>query len=421
TSAAGTTTGQVAHSQQRGASSTSVTSAELVTLASTPGVRAVTSVTASAVVTTNLTPVQTQPRSLVTQLSGKTIPQNHFQLLRQQQQQQQTGGQVQVPQGQGQAPSQPQIKTVGKISQEQLIKFQKQKMQATQPQGPQPQGAPGAQQQAAQVQVQQQQTQQLTAVAASRPGAVLAGTTVTGLQVARLLQAQSQIQAQTPQAAQVALAKPPVMSVPVVSSAGVTALPVTVSGISVAIGQPQKAADTSHYLPLLDQHRIHAQQVTVQTQQPASQQQKVYATQPAIKAQFLPTSISQPQKSGGAQQVQTQIQVAKIPQVVSQQAAVTNIQQMVSVSQQVQAQPQTVTLSQTTAGQHQVQVIPATTATAQVVPQKLIQQQVVTTASPQIQASVVPAQAPAPSDGQSQQAKVQMRAPVRLKAPNKPS
>ncbi|XP_039188240.1 E1A-binding protein p400 isoform X5 [Crotalus tigris] len=467
TSAAGTTPGQVAHSQQRCASSTSVTSAELVTLASTPGVRAVTSVTASAVVTTNLTPVQTQPRSLVTQvtpaasasvqLSGKTIPQNHFQLLRQQQQQQQTGGQVQVPQGQGQAPSQPQMKTVGKISQEQLIKFQKQKMQATQPQGPQPQGAPGAQQQATQVQVQQQQTQQLTAVAASRPGAVLAGTTVTGLQVARLtrvaasqLQAQSQIQAQTPQAAQVALAKPPVMSVPVVSSAGVTALPVTVSGISVAIGQPQKAAGgqavmtqplhVQQFLKVKQaQHHQAAQQkviqpqvaqgqagvqqkqVTVQTQQPASQQQKVYATQPAIKAQFLPTSISQPQKSGGTQQVQTQIQVAKIPQVVSQQAAVTNIQQMVSVSQQVQAQPQTVTLSQTTAGQHQVQVIPATTATAQVIPQKLIQQQVVTTASPQIQASVVPAQAPAPSDGQSQQAKVQMRAPVRLKAPNKPS
>ncbi|KAM3825855.1 E1A-binding protein p400 isoform 2-T2 [Vipera latastei] len=472
TSASGTTAGQVAHSQQRTASSTSVTSAELVTLASTPGVRAVTSVTASAVVTTNLTPVQTQPRSLVTQvtpaatasvqLSGKTIPQNHFQLLRQQQQQQ-SGGQVPVPQiqGQGQGPSQPQIKTVGKISQEQLLKFQKQKMQATQPQAPQPPGAPGAQQQAAQVQVQQQPTQQLTAVAASRPGAVLAGTTVTGLQVARLtrvaasqLQAQSQIQAQTPQAAQVALAKPPVMSVPVVSSAGVTALPVTVSGISVAIGQPQKAAggqavmaqplhvqqflkvkQAQHHQAAQQkviqpqvaqgqagvQQKINAQQVTVQTQPPASQQQKVYAAQPAIKAQFLPTSISQPQKTGGTQQVQTQIQVAKIPQVVSQQAAVANIQQMVSVSQQVQAQPQTVTLSQTTAGQHQVQVIPATTATAQVVPQKLLQQQVVTTASPQIQASVVPAQAPAPSDGQSQQAKVQMRAPVRLKAPSKPS
>lgn len=90
---------------------------------------------------------------------------------------------------------------------------------------------------------------------------------------------------------------------------------------------------------------------------------------------------------------------------------------------QVQAQPQTVTLSQTTAGQQQVQVIPATTATAQVVQQKLIQQQVVTTASPQIQGPGVPnpAQAPASADSQTQQAKVQMRAPVRLKAPNKPS
>ncbi|KAM6423496.1 E1A-binding protein p400 isoform 6-T6 [Liasis olivaceus] len=478
TSGAGTTTAQVVHPQQR-STGTSAASAELVTLASTPGVRAVTSVTASAVVTTNLTPVQTQPRSLVTQvtpaapasvqLSGKTIPQNHFQLLRQQQQQQQqAAGQVQVPQiqAQGQAPSQPQIKTVGKISQEQLIKFQKQKMQAAQQQAPQPQGPPGAQQQAAQVQVQQQQqTQQLTAVAASRPGAVLAGTTVTNLQVARLtrvaasqLQAQGQIQAQTPQAAQVALAKPPVMSVPaaVVSSAGVTALPVTVAGISVAIGQPQKAAggqavmaqplhvqqflkvkQAQHHQAAQQkviqpqvaqgqagvQQKINAQQVTVQAQQSTSQPQKVYATQPAIKAQFLSTPISQAQKPGGTQQVQTQIQVAKIPQVVSQQATVANIQQVVSVSQQVQAQPQTVTLSQTTAGQHQVQVIPATTATAQVVPQKLIQQQVVTTASPQIQASVVqnPAQAPTPSDGQGQQAKVQMRAPVRLKAPNKPS
>ena len=43
------------------------------------------------------------------------------------------------------------------------------------------------------------------------------------------------------------MAKPPVVSVPaaVVSSAGVTTLPVTVAGISVAIGQPQKAAGMS--------------------------------------------------------------------------------------------------------------------------------------------------------------------------------
>lgn len=46
------------------------------------------------------------------------------------------------------------------------------------------------------------------------------------------------------------MAKPPVVSVPaaVVSSAGVTTLPVTVAGISVAIGQPQKAAGMSTHL-----------------------------------------------------------------------------------------------------------------------------------------------------------------------------
>uniref|UniRef100_A0A803V6V8 E1A binding protein p400 n=1 Tax=Ficedula albicollis TaxID=59894 RepID=A0A803V6V8_FICAL len=437
TSSGGSGTAQVVHSQPRAAAAPAAGS-ELVTIASTQGVRAVTSVTASAVVTTNLTPVQTQTRSLVTQvtpatptvqLSGKTITPAHFQLLRQQQQQ---AAQVQVPQiqAQAQAQSPAQIKTVGKLSQEQLIKLQKQKLQLPQQQAAQ-QTQQGAQQQTAQVQVQQQQqTQQLTAVTAPRPGAVLTGTTVTNLQVARLtrvpasqLQAQGQIQAQTPQAAQVALAKPPVVSVPaaVVSSAGVTTLPVTVAGISVAIGQPQKAAVADAFFSLV---QINAQQVTVQTQQQTSQQQKVtYATQPAIKTQFLTTPISQTQKPGGTQQVQAQIQVAKLPQVVQQQATVANIQQMVSVSQQV-AQPQTVTLSQTTAGQQQVQVIPATTATAQVVQQKLIQQQVVTTASPQVQAPGVqnPAQTPATPEAQSQQAKVQMRTPtVRLKAPTKPS
>ncbi|XP_066466176.1 E1A-binding protein p400 isoform X2 [Tiliqua scincoides] len=477
----GTAAAQVVHAQQRTAAAPAAPT-ELVTIASTSGVRAVTSVTASAVVTTNLTPVQTQARSLVTQvtsaptgvqLSGKTITPAHFQLLRQQQQQQQAAAQVQVPQIQAQAQASPaQIKAVGKLSQEQLMKLQKQKLQHPQQQAAQQQAQPGGQQQAAQVQVQQQQqTQQLTAVTAPRPGAVLTGTTVTNLQVARLtrvaasqLQAQGQIQAQTPQAAQVALAKPPVVSVPaaVVSSAGVTTLPVTVAGISVAIGQPQKAAGGQtvvaqplHVQQLLKlkqhhqtaqqqkaiqpqvtqgqatvQQKINAQQVTVQAQQPTSQQQKVYATPPTIKTQFLTTPISQAQKPGAAQQVQTQIQVAKIPQVVPQQATVANIPQMVSVPQQVrftgtrfqvQAQPQTVTLSQTTAGQQQVQVIPATTATAQVVQQKLIQQQVVTTASPQIQAPGVQSAAPATTDSQNQQAKVQMRAPVRLKAPNKPS
>uniref|UniRef100_A0A669PB41 E1A binding protein p400 n=1 Tax=Phasianus colchicus TaxID=9054 RepID=A0A669PB41_PHACC len=442
TTSGGTAAAQVVHTQQRAAAPAAST--ELVTIASTQGVRAVTSVTASAVVTTNLTPVQTQTRSLVTQvtpatptvqLSGKTITPAHFQLLRQQQQQ---AAQVQVPQiqaqAQGQSPAQ--IKTVGKLSQEQLIKLQKQKLQLPQQQAAQ-QTQQGAQQQAAQVQVQQQQqTQQLTAVTAPRPGAVLTGTTVTNLQVARLtrvpasqLQAQGQIQAQTPQATQVALAKPPVVSVPaaVVSSAGVTTLPVTVAGISVAIGQPQKAAGQTvvaqplhvQQLLKLKHHQAAQQQKAIQPQvaqgqatvqqkvlTQTSQQQKVtYTTQPAIKTQFLTTPISQTQKPGGTQQVQAQIQVQVTPF-------------------HVQAQPQTVTLSQTTAGQQQVQVIPATTATAQVVQQKLIQQQVVTTASPQIQAPGVqnPAQTPATSEAQNQQAKVQMRTPtVRLKAPTKPS
>uniref|UniRef100_A0A8C0HFA4 E1A-binding protein p400 n=1 Tax=Chelonoidis abingdonii TaxID=106734 RepID=A0A8C0HFA4_CHEAB len=466
TTSGGTSSAQVVHTQQRTAAAPAA-STELVTIASTQGVRAVTSVTASAVVTTNLTPVQTQARSLVTQvtpatptvqLSGKTITPAQFQLLRQQQQQQAT--QVQVPQiqTQAQAQSPAQIKTVGKLSQEQLMKLQKQKLQLPQQQATQQQTQPGAQQQTTQVQVQQQQqTQQLTAVTAPRPGAVLTGTTVTNLQVARLtrvpasqLQAQGQIQAQTPQAAQVTLAKPPVVSVPaaVVSSAGVTTLPVTVAGISVAIGQPQKAAGQTvvaqplhvQQLLKLKHHPTAQQQKAIQPQvaqgqatvqqktfiaqiAQTSQQQKVtYSTQPAIKTQFLTTPISQAQKPSGTQQVQAQIQVAKLPQVVQQQATVANIQQMVSVSQQ--AQPQTVTLSQTTAGQQQVQVIPATTATAQVVQQKLIQQQVVTTASPQIQAPGVqnPAQAPATSEAQNQQAKVQMRTPtVRLKAPTKPS
>uniref|UniRef100_A0A8C3XS02 E1A-binding protein p400 n=1 Tax=Chelydra serpentina TaxID=8475 RepID=A0A8C3XS02_CHESE len=391
TTSGGTSSAQVVHTQQRTAAAPAA-STELVTIASTQGVRAVTSVTASAVVTTNLTPVQTQARSLVTQVT----PGNNC------------------------------VQYKCLYFQEQLIKLQKQKLQLPQQQATQQQTQPGAQQQTTQVQVQQQQqAQQLTAVTAPRPGAVLTGTTVTNLQVARLtrvpasqLQAQGQIQAQTPQAAQVTLAKPPVVSVPaVVSSAGVTTLPVTVAGISVAIGQPQKAAGQTvvaqplhvqqllklkHHPTAQQQKAIQPQvtqgQATVQQKQTSQQQKVTYSTQPAIKTQFLPTTISQAQKSGGTQQVQAQIQV--------------------------QAQPQTVTLSQTTAGQQQVQVIPATTATAQVVQQKLIQQQVVTTASPQIQAPGVQnsAQAPATSEAQNQQAKVQMRTPtVRLKAPTKPS
>uniref|UniRef100_A0A803YAJ7 E1A binding protein p400 n=1 Tax=Meleagris gallopavo TaxID=9103 RepID=A0A803YAJ7_MELGA len=414
TTSGGTAAAQVVHTQQRAAAPAAST--ELVTIASTQGVRAVTSVTASAVVTTNLTPVQTQTRSLVTQVTpgNNCMLRDCFLVFLQDSRSLLDPNSIESPMG----------NKVVYFFQEQLIKLQKQKLQLPQQQAAQ-QTQQGAQQQAAQVQVQQQQqTQQLTAVTAPRPGAVLTGTTVTNLQVARLtrvpasqLQAQGQIQAQTPQAAQVALAKPPVVSVPaaVVSSAGVTTLPVTVAGISVAIGQPQKAAGMSvrflKYNTVLNSAsvKINAQQVTVQTQQQTSQQQKVtYTTQPAIKTQFLTTPISQTQKPGGTQQVQAQIQVQVTPFHASKHYS----------------QPQTVTLSQTTASQQQVQVIPATTATAQVVQQKLIQQQVVTTASPQIQAPGVqnPAQTPATSEAQNQQAKVQMRTPtVRLKAPTKPS
>lgn len=60
------------------------------------------------------------------------------------------------------------------------------------------------------------------------------------------------MQTQAPPPAQVALAKPPVVSVPaaVVSSPGVTTLPMNVAGISVAIGQPQKAAGACRVQPL---------------------------------------------------------------------------------------------------------------------------------------------------------------------------
>ncbi|XP_072271812.1 E1A-binding protein p400-like isoform X2 [Pyxicephalus adspersus] len=473
-------TPQVVHTPQR-AVATSATPAEMVTIATNQGVRAVTPVTGGTVVCSSITPVQTQARSVVTQvttattagvqLAGKAIASAQFQLLRQQQ-----GAQVQVPQIQAQAQSPGQIKAVGKLSQEQLLKLQKQKMQIPQqttqtasqqqqqPQQPQQGGQQPVQSQQQPQQAQpQQQAQQLAAVATQRSSAVITGTTVANLQVARLLQAQGQIQAQPGQTAQVALAKPPVVSA-VVSSTGVTTLPVTVAGISVAIGQPQKAAggqtvvaqplNVQQLLKLkqqqqqqqkalqsgaapaqaaVQQQKITAQQVTVQAQQQQQQQQTTaqqqkltYTTQPGIKTQFLTTPITQAQKSPGAQQVQAQIQVAKLPQVVQQQAAVANIQQMVPASQQVQ--PQTVTLTQASAaGQQQVQVLPAGSTAAQVVQQKLLQQQqqqvVAAAASPQLQAPSN--QSPAPigaADGQNQQAKLQVRAStVRIKAPTKPS
>ncbi|XP_045881874.1 E1A-binding protein p400 isoform X6 [Meles meles] len=470
TTSGGSAPAQVVHTQPRAVGSPATATSDLVSLAPTQGVRAVTSVTASAVVTTSLTPVQTPTRSLVTQVSqatgvqlpGKAITPAHFQLLRQQQQQPPPPpppSQVQVPQIQGQAPSPAQIKAVGKLTPEHLIKMQKQKLQLPQ-QAPPPQAPPGPPQPATQVQVQAppptpQQSPQLATVTAPRPGALLTGTTVANLQVARLtrvppsqLQAQGQMQAQAPQPAQVALAKPPVVSVPaaVVSSPGVTTLPMNVAGISVAIGQPQKAAgQTVVAQPVHVQQLLKLKQQAVQQQKaiqpqaapgPAAVQQKIaaqqiaaqgqpqkvtYATQPALKTQFLTTPISQAQKLAGTQQVQTQIQVAKLPQVVQQQTPVASIQQVASASQQ--ASPQTVTLTQATAAGQQVQMIPTVTATAQVVQQKLMQQQVVPTAAGQLQSPGVaaPAQVPASSDSPGQQPKLQMRVPaVRLKTPAKP-
>uniref|UniRef100_A0A8C9X925 E1A binding protein p400 n=1 Tax=Sander lucioperca TaxID=283035 RepID=A0A8C9X925_SANLU len=424
-SPAGAAGAQVVHAQQRAVTAAAAAPAEVVAIATGQGVRAVTPVTASAVVSTTLSPVQSQTRPLVSQVTpatglqlqqAKPLTPAQLQMLRQQQQQQQQ----QQLQHQQQAAS-PQIKTVGKPQ----LQLQQQQVAAAVA-AAQSQQAAGAQQ-AAQVQPAQaaQANPQLAAVAAPRPGAVLTGTTVANLQVARLTRVptQGQIQAQAGQTAQVTLTKPPVVSVPaVVSSAGVTTLPVTVAGISVAISQPQKAGVLKG---------IGSQQVTVQAAQPAQQsQQKVtYATttqlQPGIKTQFFTTSIAQAQKPTGAQQ----IQVAKLPQIVQQQPTVANIQQIVSSPQQAQ----TVTLTQAaTSSPAQVQMIPA--GTAQVVQQKIIQQQVVTTAtSPQIQTppphspaqqpAAPPAESPVQQPAQPQQpTKGQARqGGIRAKTPAKPS
>ncbi|XP_016091611.1 E1A-binding protein p400 [Sinocyclocheilus grahami] len=416
---AGTATAQVVHTQQRTVPATAAP-AEVVAIATGQSVRAVTPVTASAVVSTNLTPGQSQTRTLVApapgmQLSqGKPLTPAQFQQLQLRQQLQQ---QQQPPQA-----ASPQIKAVGKPQQE---LFKKQKLQMAHQQVAAAVAAAQGQQASSTQQPQQVNTTpaatsnpQIAAVATPRAGAVLAGNTVTNLQVTRLTRvpAPGPIQAQQGHNAQVTLTKPPpVVSVPaVVSSAGVTTLPVTVAGISVAIGQAQKAGGqvvTHPFQVQQVQQLLHRQkqqaaaqaaavqkaaqpqqtQAAIQqklgTQQAAQttaqQQQKVYTAttplQPAIKTQFFATSIGQPQKPPAAQQ----IQVTKIPQIVQQQ--------IVSSPQQIQAQPQTVALTQAgpTAGsaQAQVQVIPTATATTtQVVQQKLLQQQVVTAAaSPQIQ------------------------------------
>ncbi|XP_043102531.1 E1A-binding protein p400 isoform X7 [Puntigrus tetrazona] len=457
--AAGTATAQVVHTQQRAVPATAAP-AEVVAIATGQSVRAVTPVTASAVVSTNLTPGQSQTRTLVAPAPGMQLSQGKP-LTPAQFQQLQLRQQLQQQQQQPQAAS-PQIKAVGKPQQE-LLK--KQKLQMAQQQVAAAVAAAQGQQAAS---TQQPQQVHATPAATSNPqiatvAAPRAVTTVTNLQVARLTRvpAPGPIQAQPGQTAQVTLTKPPpVVSVPaVVSSAGVTTLPVTVAGISVAIGQAQKAGGqvvTHPFQVQQVQQLLHRQkaaaavqkaaqpqqtQAAVQqklgTQQAAQttaqQQQKVYTAttplQPAIKTQFFATSIGQPQKPATTQQ----IQVTKIPQIVQQQ--------IVSSPQQIQAQPQTVALTQAapTAGsaqaQAQVQVIPTGAATtAQVVQQKLLQQQVVTAASPQIQTPPPhsPAQQQAASESpaqqtgatpQPQQGKGNTRtgAAMRSKTPAKPS
>uniref|UniRef100_A0A8C8K996 E1A binding protein p400 n=1 Tax=Oncorhynchus tshawytscha TaxID=74940 RepID=A0A8C8K996_ONCTS len=370
-SPAGAAGAQVVHSQQRTVPA-AATPGEVFAIATGQGVRAVTPVTASAVVSTTLTPVQSQTRSLVTQ---------------------------------------------------ELLKMHKHKMQMSQQQVAvaAAQGQQQAGQQASQVQLANPQAAQanpqLAAVAAApRAGAVLAGSTVANLQLARLTRVptQGQIQAQPGQTAQVTLTKPPVVSVPaVVSSAGVTTLPVSVAGISVAIGQAQKTGGEALLFsvqqllqmkkqqatvqaaaaqqkavepqqgPATVQQKLGTQQVTVQGPQATQQQKVTYAAttqlQTGIKTQFFTTSIAQAGKPTGAQQ----IQVAKLPQIVQGQSTVANIQQIVSPPQQIHSQ--TVPLTQTaSSAQPQGQMIPS--GTSQVVQQKLLQQQVVTAvASPQIQ------------------------------------
>ncbi|KAK7933891.1 hypothetical protein WMY93_004787 [Mugilogobius chulae] len=303
---------QVVHAQQRAA--TAAAPAEVVAIATGQGVRAVTPMTASAVLSTTLSPVQAQTRPLVPQVTqtagmtlsqGKPLTQAHLQMLRQQQLQQQ----------QQQAAS-PQIKT-------ELLKMQKHKLQLQQQQ-----------------QVAAAASPQLTAVAAPRPGAVLTGTTVANLQVARLTRVPTQGQGQAAQTAQVTLTKPPVVSVPaVVSSAGVTTLPVTVAGISVAIGRRRRQMQVQQLLQMKKQQQQAAVQAAQQKQPPQTQatvqqkiatqqltvqataagqqtQQKVaYATaaQPTIRTQLV-TSITQAQKPAGAQQIQIQPQTVALTQ-----------------------------------------------------------------------------------------------------------
>ncbi|XP_060738217.1 E1A-binding protein p400 isoform X4 [Tachysurus vachellii] len=434
----GAATAQVVHNQQRAVASVpAATPAEVVAIATSQGVRAVTPVTASAVVSSTLTQVS-QTRSLVAQgvqlSQGKQITQAQLQIIRQQQQLQQ-----QQPQQQQQAGS-PQIKAVNKPQQ-----IHKQKLQVVAAQGQQ--STVTQQPQQVQATPTPQTSTQLTPVAAvPRPGAVLTGTTGSSLQVARLtrVSASGPVTAQAGQTAQVTLTKPPpVVSVPaVVSSTGVTTLPVTVAGISVAIGQAQKtvgpvvspfqvqqllrqkqqaAPQQKVAQPQQTQAAVQQKLATQQAAQAAQGPQKVtYTTtqlQPGIKTQFF-TSLSAPaQKSATTQQ----IQVTKIPQIAVQQQIVSSPQQ---------AQPQTVTLTQAAAAAGsspaQVQMIPTgSTSATQVVHQKLLQQQqqqpqqqVVATSAPVSSPQI---QVPAPqSPAQQQSSAVTPTADAPIQQPGTP-
>uniref|UniRef100_A0A1A8QIW4 E1A binding protein p400 n=1 Tax=Nothobranchius pienaari TaxID=704102 RepID=A0A1A8QIW4_9TELE len=458
----GTAGAAVVHAQQRTVTAAAAP-AEVVAMATGQGVRAVTPVTASAVVSTTLSPVQSQTRPLVPQvtaatgmpLTPKSLTPAHLQILRQQQQLQQ------------QQATSSQIKAVGKT--QELIKMQKHKVplqhqqQVTAAVVP-AQGQVPVTQQTGQVQhAQVSQASPQIAVAASRTGTLVATNTLQVTTRLTRVPPQGQIQAQAGQTAQVTLTKPPVVSVPTVVS-GVTTLP----GISVAISQAQKTGAPMQTLPFTQmqvphlitmkkpqlqaasaappkagqpqqgqaavQQKIGSQQVTMQAAQSAQQQQQkgTYTTTPhqqGIKPQFFTTaSISQGQKTAAAQQ----IQVAKLPQIVP--PAVASIQQIVSSPQQIQAQ--TVTLTQAaTSAPAQVQMIPAGTATAQVVQQKILQQQVVAAApSPQIQTPPPHSPAQQPAAPSAAESPVQLPAPtqqpnknqarqggVRAKAPAKPS
>uniref|UniRef100_A0A4W3IXA0 E1A binding protein p400 n=1 Tax=Callorhinchus milii TaxID=7868 RepID=A0A4W3IXA0_CALMI len=351
------TAAQVVHGQQRTVPTSAAT--EVVAIATNQGVRAAITPVTAAVVSTSLSPAQSQTRSLVTQVTpvtansvqlttGKSIAQAQIQLFRQQ------TPQVQVQQIQSQ--SQTPLKTMQKL---QPVRYFTHKIYRQ----------------------------------------------FTLFHQARVPTSQLQTQTQPASTTQVTLAKPSVVPVPAgVVPSGVTTLPVTVAGISVAIAQPQKGTPelSNCRVKEFDEGATHVFltcRLFQITGQPQQQQKVTYAPptqlQQGLKPQFL--SVAQPQKQSGSQPMQTQIQVkyvAKGP-----------------------------TLPQGTTGQ-QVQVIP-TTATAQVVQQQLIQHQVVTAASPQIQTPPPqsPAQTATPSEVQGQQAKVQVRTTpaVRLKAPTKPN